>query len=238
MGRTLRNTLTSCAAWPARVTKLPTTAGVTRRLPSWARRGFRKQIENTNEAIARITGKRPVLMRPPYGATSSFLNKRLSEEYGLKVILWSVDPLDWRYRNSNRVFSSIVQNTQPGSIILTHDIHATTVAAMPETLDALLGQGIQICDGVGADCHGSSPAVGQERSLSTPCRRRPGKALCDESRSGFGPCSIPAGIGSLSAPNSISDGGTPNVPQDASRQSPVTRAREKLPMRVSGELKA
>ena len=102
---------------------------------------FRKQIENTNDAIEKLTGKRPVLMRPPYGATSSILNKRLIEEYGLKVILWSVDPLDWRYRNSNRVYNQIVQNTHPGSIILTHDIHATTVAAMPETLDALLAKG-------------------------------------------------------------------------------------------------
>jgi peptidoglycan-N-acetylglucosamine deacetylase len=65
----------------------------------------------------------------------------LTEEYGLKVILWSVDPQDWRYRNSNRVYNNIVQNTHPGSIILTHDIHATTVAAMPETLDALLAKG-------------------------------------------------------------------------------------------------
>jgi peptidoglycan-N-acetylglucosamine deacetylase len=102
---------------------------------------FRKQIENTNEAIAKVTGKRPVLMRPPYGATSVSLNKRLVEQFGLKVILWSVDPLDWKYRNSNRVYNLIVQNTRPGSIILAHDIHATTVAAMPETLDALLGKG-------------------------------------------------------------------------------------------------
>ena len=103
--------------------------------------GVRKQIENTNNAIFAATGKRPVLMRPPYGATSSTLNRRLTEEYGLKVILWSVDPLDWKYRNSNRVYNYIVQNTQPGSIILSHDIHATTVAAMPETLDALLAKG-------------------------------------------------------------------------------------------------
>jgi peptidoglycan/xylan/chitin deacetylase (PgdA/CDA1 family) len=102
---------------------------------------FRKQIENTNEAIAKATGKRPVLMRPPYGATSALLNRRLSEQFGLKVILWSVDPLDWKYRNSNRVYSSIIQNTRPGSIILTHDIHATTVAAMPATLDTLLSKG-------------------------------------------------------------------------------------------------
>jgi peptidoglycan-N-acetylglucosamine deacetylase len=102
---------------------------------------FRKQIENTNEAIARATGKRPVLMRPPYGATSSLLNRRLTEDYGLKVILWSVDPLDWKYRNSNRLYNYIIQNTHPGSIILTHDIHATTVAAMPATLDSLLAKG-------------------------------------------------------------------------------------------------
>lgn len=102
---------------------------------------FRKQIENTNDSIARATGKRPVLMRPPYGATSSILNRRLAEEFGLKVILWSVDPLDWKYRNSNRVYSHIIQNTQPGAIILAHDIHATTVAAMPATLDSLLGKG-------------------------------------------------------------------------------------------------
>jgi peptidoglycan-N-acetylglucosamine deacetylase len=103
--------------------------------------GLRKQIDSTNEAVAKITGKRPVLMRPPYGATSSALNKLLTESYGLKVILWSVDPLDWKYRNSSRVYNHIVQNTQPGSIILAHDIHATTVAAMPETLDALLAKG-------------------------------------------------------------------------------------------------
>ena len=102
---------------------------------------FRKQIENTNQAIANATGKRPVLMRPPYGATSVGLNKRLNEQFGLKVILWSVDPLDWKYRNSDRVYSSIIQNTRPGAIILAHDIHATTVAAMPATLDALLAKG-------------------------------------------------------------------------------------------------
>ena len=103
--------------------------------------GLRKQIENTNDAIEKITGKRPSLMRPPYGATSSTLNRRFTEDYRLKVILWSVDPLDWKYRNANRVYSSITQNTQPGSIILAHDIHATTVAAMPSTLDALTAKG-------------------------------------------------------------------------------------------------
>jgi peptidoglycan-N-acetylglucosamine deacetylase len=105
--------------------------------------GVRKQLESTNEAISRITGKRPVLMRPPYGATNLSLNRQFTEQFGLKVILWSVDPRDWKYRNSNRVYNHILQNTKPGAIIIAHDIHATTVAAMPETLDGLTAKGFK-----------------------------------------------------------------------------------------------
>lgn len=105
--------------------------------------GVRKQMENTNDAIRRACGVTPTLMRPPYGATNASLNRRLAEDYGMKVILWSVDPLDWKYRNPTRVFNSIVQNTRPGSIILSHDIHGSTVAAMPQTIDALLAKGFK-----------------------------------------------------------------------------------------------
>lgn len=105
--------------------------------------GVRKQMENTNDAIVKACGVKPVVMRPPYGATSAILNRRFAEDFGMKVILWSVDPLDWKYRNANKVYTSIVQNTKPGGIILAHDIHATTVAAMPETFDTLLAKGFK-----------------------------------------------------------------------------------------------
>lgn len=103
--------------------------------------GLRSQIEKTNAAIVQATGIKPTNLRPPYGATNAALNKKLDEQYGLKVILWSVDPLDWKYRNSSRVATQIIQGAHPGAIILAHDIHATTVAAMPEAFDALLAKG-------------------------------------------------------------------------------------------------
>ena len=80
-------------------------------------------------------------MRPPYGAINPSLTKRLNEEYGLCVILWSVDPQDWKIRKSDHVSSHIIQNTAPGSIILAHDIHPSTIDAMPATLDALQSKG-------------------------------------------------------------------------------------------------
>ncbi|CAN5652064.1 hypothetical protein BH09VER1_BH09VER1_52900 [soil metagenome] len=103
--------------------------------------GLRKQLGNTSDEIEQVTGKRPTLMRPPYGATNAALTKTINEQYGMKVILWSVDPLDWKVRNADHVYSEIMKQTQQGGIILSHDIHPTTVDAMPRTLDALLAKG-------------------------------------------------------------------------------------------------
>lgn len=105
--------------------------------------GVASQINQTNTAIESATGKKPVLVRPPYGATNSTITKRLNEEFGLKVIMWDVDPLDWKSRNSARVQDEILKATKPGSIVLSHDIHPTTVGAMAATIDALKEKGFQ-----------------------------------------------------------------------------------------------
>jgi peptidoglycan-N-acetylglucosamine deacetylase len=101
----------------------------------------RNQIVMTNSSIQAAIGYEPVLVRPPYGATNAELNRWMTEDMGLKVILWSVDSRDWQHRDPLRVQREITSRTRPGAIILAHDIHATTVAAMPATLDQLLSQG-------------------------------------------------------------------------------------------------
>jgi peptidoglycan/xylan/chitin deacetylase (PgdA/CDA1 family) len=102
---------------------------------------FDAEISQTTDAIVKATGVRPVTMRPPYGAINATLTKRLNDEYGLCVILWSVDPQDWKIRKSEHVSSHIIKNTAPGSIILAHDIHPSTIDAMPTALDALQSKG-------------------------------------------------------------------------------------------------
>ena len=102
---------------------------------------LREEIDRTSSTIAEIIGKPLHVMRPPYGATSDYINHWINREFGMKVVLWSVDPLDWKYRNSARVESQILAGARPGAIILSHDIHATTVAAMPDVFDSLLAKG-------------------------------------------------------------------------------------------------
>ena len=98
------------------------------------------EIDRTNDAIKQATGVTPTVMRPPYGAVNSAVLEQLRLR-GMSSILWSVDTRDWADRNSEIVCSRAVAGAHPGAIILMHDIHQTSVEAVPCILSALKQQG-------------------------------------------------------------------------------------------------
>ena len=79
-------------------------------------------------------------MRPPYGSYNSNVISAASQQ-GLAIILWNVDTLDWKYRDSTYVRGAAVNNTTTGSIVLMHDIHSTTVDAVPGIITDLKAKG-------------------------------------------------------------------------------------------------
>ena len=101
------------------------------------------EIQKTHDAIVQATGVTPKLMRPPFGAFTARQRAWANGIWGYKCILWDVDPLDWKIRNAEHVKTEILKGAVAGSIILSHDIHKTTVDAMPETLDGLLAKGFK-----------------------------------------------------------------------------------------------
>jgi peptidoglycan/xylan/chitin deacetylase (PgdA/CDA1 family) len=103
----------------------------------------RNELQKTEDAIVAACGQKPKLMRPPYGAFTARQRAWCNGNWGYKIILWDVDPLDWKIRNSDHVKSEILKQTVQGSIVLSHDIHKTTVDAMPATLDALAAKGFK-----------------------------------------------------------------------------------------------
>ena len=100
-----------------------------------------EELRKTHELVLGVTGATMTNLRPPYGAVNDNVRRIAFEQHGYETILWSVDPLDWKYRNAARVNRQLVQGAAPGAVLLCHDIHATTVAAVPPTLDQLLGKG-------------------------------------------------------------------------------------------------
>ncbi|QJU10491.1 hypothetical protein FBF26_04505 [Candidatus Saccharibacteria bacterium oral taxon 488] len=98
------------------------------------------EIDRTNDAIKQATGVTPSILRPPYGAVNGVVLEQLRLR-SMSSILWSVDTRDWADRNSDIVCSRAVAGARPGAIILMHDIHQTSVNAVPCILNALKQQG-------------------------------------------------------------------------------------------------
>jgi peptidoglycan/xylan/chitin deacetylase (PgdA/CDA1 family) len=112
-------------------------------LAKMSEEAVRLQLQRTQEAIGQACGITPKVMRPPYGSITDRQRQWITGDLGLKIIMWSVDPLDWKNRNAASVARRILAETRPGSIVLAHDIHATTVDAMPEVFDTLLARGFK-----------------------------------------------------------------------------------------------
>jgi peptidoglycan/xylan/chitin deacetylase (PgdA/CDA1 family) len=103
----------------------------------------RSQLQRTEDIIVKTAGVKPKLMRPPYGELTKRQRIWVNRDFGYKVILWDVDPLDWKRPGPSVVARRIIGGTHPGSIILSHDIHPPTIEAMPQVFDALLAKGFK-----------------------------------------------------------------------------------------------
>jgi peptidoglycan/xylan/chitin deacetylase (PgdA/CDA1 family) len=103
----------------------------------------RRELQKTDDAISAAIGKRPTLMRPPYGSITARQKKWIHEEFGYRIIIWDVDPLDWKRPGPSVVTARILKETKAGSIVLAHDIHPPTIEAMPATFDQLMKKGFK-----------------------------------------------------------------------------------------------
>ena len=102
-----------------------------------------QQLQTTNSAIFDASNKTPAVMRPPYGNTNGKLNEYMRDQQNLKVILWSIDTKDWKRPNPQDIVKVAMAKAKPGDIILCHDIHPGTIAAIPDLIDGLQAKGFK-----------------------------------------------------------------------------------------------
>ena len=93
-----------------------------------------KELGNTTDELAKATGRKPFVMRPPYGDRSKRVDDAIGK-VGQSVQLWDVDSQDWRHKNVEKNLGEIKQATRRGSIVLMHEIHPTSVQTVPQALD-------------------------------------------------------------------------------------------------------
>ena len=108
------------------------------------RKFMASEIDRTQEIIERITGVRPSLFRPPYGARWFGLMPTLRAR-GLSLVMWSAAGFDWKYK-TQAIIKTTTRKMRSGSVILLHDGHerqppekvdqSSTVEALPAIIDA------------------------------------------------------------------------------------------------------
>ncbi|SOE08161.1 polysaccharide deacetylase family protein [Streptomyces sp. Ag109_G2-15] len=98
------------------------------------------ELEIAAGQIASVTGHRPTLFRPPFGAWNAKVRAAAGAE-GLSVVMWSVSSKDWKYHNAHLVEQRVLARVRPGAIIVLHDRYATTPPAVPHIIHALKARG-------------------------------------------------------------------------------------------------
>lgn len=98
------------------------------------------QIMRTDALIKNISGLSPYLFRPPYGEYNQAVLNTLAS-LGYISIMWTIDSLDWKNPGVDKIISRIVENIEPGAIVLMHQSAPQTAEALPEIIANLKEKG-------------------------------------------------------------------------------------------------
>lgn len=127
-------------------------------LPMLSQAAIREELGRTQWLVKQVTGVTMILMRPPYGLTDSRVATE-SRYLGLAQIMWDVDTLDWRDHDPS-VIARRAAGAGPGSIVLMHDIHSSTIQAVPRLLDELAARNYRFV--TLSELYGGRPAPGRK----------------------------------------------------------------------------
>ena len=100
----------------------------------------REEILKTNNLIYETTGVYPLYLRPPFGAWKK--NLELCVE--MLPVFWTIDTLDWKVQNTEKIVRTVQEQIEDGAIILMHDEYDTSVEAALQVVDELKNQGYEL----------------------------------------------------------------------------------------------
>lgn len=109
-------------------------------LPGAGKDKLNREITRNDALLEQTTGRKVTLFRPPYGAHNASVDS-VAAASGEAVVLWDVDTLDWKTKSTSATRDAVRKQAKPGSIVLMHDIHSTTVNAVPDIVRDLKAQG-------------------------------------------------------------------------------------------------
>ncbi len=99
----------------------------------------REQIRGGSDILRATTGVESAWFRPPGGGLSPAVFSE-ADAIGQKVVMWDVDPQDWRRPGAEEIRDRVLANVKPGSVVLLHDgggDRSQTVEMLPDLIEQL-----------------------------------------------------------------------------------------------------
>jgi peptidoglycan/xylan/chitin deacetylase (PgdA/CDA1 family) len=106
---------------------------------------IRSEISKGIASVEKVTGKRPVFYRPAGGSVNKFVYKE-ARRLKVRVVLWTIDPQDWRKPGADVIARRILDRVRPGSVVLMHDgggDRSQTLEALRIVLRGLAARGYE-----------------------------------------------------------------------------------------------
>lgn len=98
-------------------------------------------VEEIRKTIALLPeGCKVSFLRPPGGLCSKCV-QTVTEEFGLSILHWSVDPRDWAIHDAKTIENTVLDSIGDGDVILLHDMSDSSVEASLAIIDQLQAQG-------------------------------------------------------------------------------------------------
>lgn len=104
----------------------------------------KQEILKAEEAIKSVTGVKTLLFAPPYGDVNDTVSNS-AEALGYKVIMWSIDTIDWNTKDYKKILERVEKKQHNGAIILMHPTEVT-VKALPDIIRSLKTKGYEIVE--------------------------------------------------------------------------------------------
>lgn len=107
-----------------------------------------REVMRTEDTLNDLIGYRTKLFRAPYGFLYNELVEKLAE-LNYSIIVWSVDSLDWQEDPPAEIAANVLNNVQPGAIILMHDggdwdaDRTNTIESLKQIIPTLKQQGYE-----------------------------------------------------------------------------------------------
>ncbi len=98
------------------------------------------QVNKGSEAIQAVCGVVPATVRLPGGNK----NATVLANVNAPMIMWSIDTLDWKTKNTQSTVDKVLGSVRDGDIVLMHELYSQTGDAALQIIPALVERGYQL----------------------------------------------------------------------------------------------